>query len=131
MSSEKREIDQEITVSSANSNVAEKVEGKNVEKRAAEIIEHKHVEMAEDIPPELEALLHTDPQVGLTTTEAQKRLAEFGKNELAEVKRNPILKFLSFFTGAIAYLIELSCIFAAVVQHWVIIIFFIHHSLYL
>jgi H+-transporting ATPase len=120
MSSEKREIE-EITVSSAPSNNAEKSE-----KKGAEIIEHKHVEMAEDVPPELEALLHTDPAVGLTTAEAQKRLAEFGRNELAEVKRNPILKFLSFFTGAIAYLIELACIFAAVVKHWVIIYYFIH-----
>jgi len=117
MSSEKKEIDQEITVSS-NSNVAEKVSEKVSGKKPAEIIEQKHVEMTEDIPPELEALLHTDPNVGLTTTEAQNRLVEFGKNELAEVKRNPILKFLSYFTGAIAYLIELSCIFAAVVQHW-------------
>jgi len=115
MSSEKKEIDQEITVS-VNSNVAEK--GAEKEKKPAEIIEHKHVEMAEDIPQELEALLHTDPNVGLTTTEAQNRLTQFGRNELAEVKTNPILKFLSYFTGAIAYLIELSCIFAAIVQHW-------------
>lgn len=115
MSSEKREIE-EITVSSAPSNNAGKSE--KSEKKGAEIIEHKHVEMKEDVPPELEALLHTDPAVGLTTAEVQKRMAEFGRNELAEVKRNPILKFLSFFTGAIAYLIELACIFAAVVKHW-------------
>jgi len=115
MSSEKREIDQEITVSSSSNNADR---GEKSEKKGAEIIEHKHVEMAEDVPPELEALLHTDPAVGLTTAEAQKRLVDFGRNELAEVKRNPILKFLSFFTGAIAYLIELACIFAAVVKHW-------------
>jgi H+-transporting ATPase len=126
MSSEKKGVDQEITVSSANSKVAEK----STEK-PAEIIEHKHVEMTEDIPPELEALLHTDPNVGLTTTEAQKRLEEFGRNELAETKTNPILKFLSYFTGAIAYLIELSCIFAAIVQHWVIIIIIFFYNLYL
>ena len=130
MSSEKKAIEQEITVSSAGSHGAEKVSGKDVEKKPAEIIEHKHVEMSEDIPPELEALLHTDPNVGLTTTEAQTRLAEFGRNELAEVKTNPILKFLSYFTGAIAYLIELSCIFAAIVQHWVIIIITIFIFIY-
>lgn len=120
MSSEKIE---EITVSSAPSNNAGKSEIS--EKKGAEIIEHEHVEMKEDVPPELEALLHTDPAVGLTTAEVQKRMADFGRNELAEVKRNPILKFLSFFTGAIAYLIELACIFAAVVKHWVIIILFL------
>ncbi|CAG8478790.1 H(+)-ATPase [Gigaspora rosea] len=91
-------------------------EGSNA--KPVELVEHKHVEVADDIPPELEALLHTDPSHGLTSAEAQKRLEDFGRNELAEVKTNPILKFLSYFTGAIAYLIEISCIFAAIVQHW-------------
>ncbi|CAG8694742.1 8251_t:CDS:2, partial [Ambispora leptoticha] len=80
--------------------------------------EHEHVEVGDDIPAELEALLHTDPSKGLTTQEAQTRLETFGRNELAEIKTNPILKFLSYFTGAIAYLIELACIFAAVVHDW-------------
>ncbi|CAG8559604.1 20789_t:CDS:2 [Dentiscutata erythropus] len=92
-------------------------EGSNA--KPVELVEHKHVEVADEIPPELEALLHTDPSTGLTTDEAKDRLEKFGRNELAEVKTNPILKFLSYFTGAIAYLIELSCVFAAIVQHWV------------
>src|SRR6266498_3782607 len=107
MSSEKKEIEYETVVSS-NSNV------EKTEKKPAEIIEHEHVEVADEIPPELEALLQTDTTTGLTTAEAQERLIQFGRNELAEVKKNPILKFLSYFTGAIAYLIELSCIFAAI-----------------
>nr|AAO91802.1 H(+)-ATPase [Funneliformis mosseae] len=111
MSSKKREIDHEITVSSSTS--------RDVEKKPAEIIEHKHVEMQEDISAELEALLQTDPATGLTTAEAQKRLIDFGKNELAGSKTNPILKFLSFFTGAIAYLIEVACLFAVIVKHWI------------
>ncbi|CAH1761083.1 9143_t:CDS:2 [Entrophospora sp. SA101] len=88
------------------------------EKSNVEIIEQKHVEVSEDIPPELEALLHTDPSKGLTAEEARQRLEQFGKNELAEVKTNPFLKFLSYFTGAIAYLIEIACIFAAILQKW-------------
>ncbi|CAG8845291.1 28207_t:CDS:1, partial [Racocetra persica] len=48
-------------------------EGSNVE-----VVEHKHVEVADDIPPELEELLHTDPSHGLTTDEALKRLEQFG-----------------------------------------------------
>ncbi|KAG9299910.1 hypothetical protein G9A89_009637 [Geosiphon pyriformis] len=88
------------------------------EKKEAEFENHEHVQVADDIPPELEALLHTDPSKGLTTEEAQTRLEQFGRNELAEVKTNPILKFLSYFTGAIAYLIELACIFAAIVKDW-------------
>lgn len=59
-----------------------------------EIEEHVHVEMAEEIDEELEKLLHTDHTKGLTTEEAAKRLEEFGRNEIAEVKHNPLLKFL-------------------------------------
>src|ERR1700744_4469486 len=70
--------------------------GKNLEVEEAE-----HHEHSDEISPELEALLQTDPKHGLTTAEAAERLARFGPNELAEVKRNPLLKFLSYFTGAI------------------------------
>ncbi|CAJ0751966.1 9735_t:CDS:2 [Entrophospora sp. SA101] len=83
-----------------------------------ELIEQKHVGIQEDILPELEALLHTNPLEGLTTEEVQKRLEQFGRNELAEAKTNFLLKFLSYFTGAIAYLIEIACIFAAILQKW-------------
>ncbi|KAG0240433.1 H(+)-ATPase [Mortierella sp. GBAus27b] len=83
-----------------------------------EVEEAEHHEHTDDISPELEALLHTDPSTGLTTDEAAKRLETFGPNQLAEVKRNPFLKFLSYFTGAIAYLIEVACIISAVVKDW-------------
>ncbi|CAG8647776.1 7976_t:CDS:2 [Ambispora gerdemannii] len=83
-----------------------------------ELEHHEHVQVSDDIPPELEELLHTDPSKGLTTAEAQARLEKFGRNELAEVKTNPFLKFLSYFTGAIAYLIELACLFAGIVKDW-------------
>ncbi|CAG8521989.1 8116_t:CDS:2 [Acaulospora morrowiae] len=115
MSSEKKQYETEEIVEetyTTQEEVGEKHE------KPVELIEHAHVEVTEDIPPELEALLHTDPSSGLTTEEANKRLTEFGRNELAEVKTNPILKFLSYFTGAIAYLIELSCVFAGILQHW-------------
>ncbi|KAL1919362.1 uncharacterized protein VTP21DRAFT_2055 [Calcarisporiella thermophila] len=80
-----------------------------------EVVHHEH---EDDIPPELEELLHTDPSKGLTSEEAAERLEKFGRNELAEKKTNPILKFLSFFTGAIAYLIEIACILAGVTRDW-------------
>ncbi|KAG0335018.1 hypothetical protein BG000_007852, partial [Podila horticola] len=83
-----------------------------------EVEEAEHHEHADEISPELEALLHTDPKHGLTTAEAAERIARFGPNELAEVKRNPLLKFLSYFTGAIAYLIEVACIISAIVEDW-------------
>ncbi|KAK9692883.1 hypothetical protein K7432_014154 [Basidiobolus ranarum] len=89
------------------------------EAKKVELEEHKHQEMAEEISPELEALLHTDPSKGLTSAEVTQRVEQFGRNELIEKKRNPILKFLSYFTGAIAYLIEIAWILSAVVQDWV------------
>ncbi|CAO3632729.1 unnamed protein product [Cunninghamella echinulata] len=81
--------------------------------------EHEHVEHKEDIPPELEALLHTDTTTGLSSQEIAERTAQFGPNELPERKTNPLIKFLMYFTGPISYLIEISCIIAAVVGDWI------------
>lgn len=36
-------------------------------------------------------------EAGLTESEVQERLAEYGYNEIPEKKRNPVLKFLSYF----------------------------------
>ena len=80
-----------------------------------EIEEQAHHEHVEEISPELEALLHTDPLQGLSDDEVGRRRETFGRNELIEKKTHPLLKFLSYFTGAIAYLIEIAVIFAAVV----------------
>jgi H+-transporting ATPase len=45
---------------------------------------------------EVEKKLQSSPE-GLTQAEAQKRLTQYGPNELEEKKTNPILKFLSYF----------------------------------
>ncbi|KAI9300126.1 plasma-membrane proton-efflux P-type ATPase [Cunninghamella echinulata] len=81
--------------------------------------EHEHVEHKDDISPELEALLHTDTTTGLSSQEIAERTAQFGPNELPERKTNPLIKFLMYFTGPISYLIEISCIIAAVVGDWI------------
>ncbi|KAG0222541.1 hypothetical protein BGW42_006476, partial [Actinomortierella wolfii] len=83
-----------------------------------EVEEQAHHEHKDEISPELEELLHTDPSKGLTTEEAELRRQTFGLNEIKENKRNPIIKFLSYFTGAIANLIEIACIVSAIVQDW-------------
>ncbi|ORZ14852.1 H(+)-ATPase [Lobosporangium transversale] len=67
---------------------------------------------------ELEDLLRTDPMKGLTTEQASQRLRTFGPNELVEVKDSKILKFLSYFSGPIAFLIELACIISVIVKDW-------------
>jgi len=87
--------------------------------KPVEIEEAVHESHEDEISPELEELLHTDPSKGLNEQEIAERLARFGRNELTEVKRNPVLHFLSFFTGAIAYLIEIAWILSAVTQDWI------------
>jgi H+-transporting ATPase len=67
--------------------------------------------------PKLEAKLGTSDK-GLTQAEAKKRLAEYGSNEIAEKKVNPLLKFLSYFWGPIPWMIEAAAVLSAVVQHW-------------
>ena len=61
--------------------------------------------------------LSTNPQ-GLATSEAEKRLQQFGPNEIPEKKENPIKKFLSYFWGPIPWMIEAAVVMSAVIQHW-------------
>src|ERR1700735_1079388 len=67
--------------------------------------------------PEVEKKLQSSPE-GLTQAEAQKRLAQYVPNELAEKKINPFLKFLSYFWGPIPWMIEIAVILSGVVGHW-------------
>jgi H+-transporting ATPase len=67
--------------------------------------------------PEVEKKLESSPD-GLTQAEAQKRLAQYGPNEIAEKKTNPFLKFLGYFWGPIPWMIEVAVILSGVVRHW-------------
>ena len=55
---------------------------------------------------------------GLTQAEAQKRLTQYGSNEIIEKKTNELLKFLSYFWGPIPWMIEAAVILSAVARHW-------------
>ncbi|CAN5666891.1 plasma-membrane proton-efflux P-type ATPase [soil metagenome] len=55
---------------------------------------------------------------GLTKAEAAKRLAQYGPNEIAEHKTNPLLKFLGYFWGPIPWMIEIAVILSGAVGHW-------------
>jgi H+-transporting ATPase len=67
--------------------------------------------------PDLQARLGSSPD-GLTQTEAQKRLARYGPNEIQEKKPNEVLKFLGYFWGPIPWMIEAAVILSAVARHW-------------
>jgi H+-transporting ATPase len=67
--------------------------------------------------PELEKKLTSSPD-GLSQAEAQKRLTQYGPNELKEQKTNLLLKFLSYFWGPIPWMIEVAVILSGVVRHW-------------
>lgn len=67
--------------------------------------------------PEVEKKLGSSPD-GLTQAEAQKRLTQYGYNEIEEKKTNLFLKFLSYFWGPIPWMIEVAVILSAVARHW-------------
>ena len=67
--------------------------------------------------PEVEKQLGSSPD-GLSQAEAQKRLAQYGPNEIEEKKTNPFLKFLTYFWGPIPWMIEGAVILSGVVRHW-------------
>jgi H+-transporting ATPase len=67
--------------------------------------------------PQLEAKLGSSPD-GLSQAEAQKRLVQYGANEIEEKKPNTLLKFLGYFWGPIPWMIEGAVILSGVVRHW-------------
>ncbi len=67
--------------------------------------------------PEVEKKLGSSAD-GLTQAEAQKRLAQYGPNEIEEKKTNPFLKFLTYFWGPIPWMIEAAVILSGVARHW-------------
>ena len=75
-------------------------------------------ETLKSIPmPELPTKLGASTD-GLTQAEAQKRLAQYGPNEIEEKKTNELLKFLGYFWGPIPWMIEAAVVLSAVARHW-------------
>ena len=66
---------------------------------------------------DLQKKLESSPD-GLSQTEAQKRLAQYGPNAIVEKKTSAFLKFLSYFWGPIPWMIEVAVILSGVVRHW-------------
>ncbi|WGJ13241.1 plasma-membrane proton-efflux P-type ATPase [Methylocapsa sp. D3K7] len=55
---------------------------------------------------------------GLSQAEVQKRLTQYGPNEIEDKKTNPFLKFLTYFWGPIPWIIEAAVLLSAVARHW-------------
>jgi H+-transporting ATPase len=66
---------------------------------------------------EVEKKLASSPD-GLTQAEAQRRLTQYGSNEIEEEKTNELLKFLGYFWGPIPWMIEAAIVLSAVARHW-------------
>ena len=64
------------------------------------------------------AQLAVEPGHGLSSAEAQRRLAKYGPNALIEKEINLAHKIVGLFTGPIAYMIEAAAIVSAVIGHW-------------
>jgi H+-transporting ATPase len=55
---------------------------------------------------------------GLSSSEVQERLKQHGPNTLPDKKVSPFLKFVSYFWGPIAWMMELAAILSAIVGDW-------------
>jgi H+-transporting ATPase len=66
---------------------------------------------------DVEKKLASSPD-GLTQAEAEKRLAQYGSNEIQEKKANPFLEFLTYFWGPIPWMIEAAVVLSGIVRNW-------------
>ena len=55
---------------------------------------------------------------GISQSDAESRLTQYGFNEIPEEKENPLLKLLTYFWGPIPWMIEVAAILSAIVRHW-------------
>ncbi len=62
--------------------------------------------------------LESSPEQGLSEAEAQRRLAQYGRNALEEKTISPLRKFLGYFWGPIPWMIEVAALLSALVRHW-------------
>ena len=57
--------------------------------------------------------LESSSRLGLSDIEAQRRLAQLGRNALEEKKTSPLRRFLGYFWGPIPSMIEIANVLSA------------------
>jgi hypothetical protein len=55
---------------------------------------------------------------GLTSAEAKERIDKYGRNELVDKEASDLEKFLAFFWGPIAWMIEAAALLSLLMGHW-------------
>jgi H+-transporting ATPase len=58
--------------------------------------------------------LQVDPVTGLTDIEAKRRIDQYGRNEVAEKRQNPLTGFLKRFWGLTAWMLEIAIVLSFV-----------------
>jgi H+-transporting ATPase len=69
---------------------------------------------------DVEALLEqlNSARAGLSSADAEARLAQYGRNALEEKRESLLRRLLGYFWGPIAWMIEVAAILSALVRHW-------------
>jgi H+-transporting ATPase len=57
-------------------------------------------------------------KTGLSSEEVNKRIQQYGPNDIPEKKINPFVKFLRYFWGPIPWMIEAAVIMSAMINRW-------------
>ncbi len=55
---------------------------------------------------------------GLSSSQAEKLLQQYGPNEIPEKHVNPVMRFLAYFWGPIPWMIEAALVMSALAQRW-------------
>lgn len=80
-------------------------------------MEESHEELREEPLSEVKKKLGFNPE-GLSSDEVNSRLSQYGLNKVEEKRTHPILKFLTYFWGPIAWMIEIAMILSAIIGEW-------------
>lgn len=70
------------------------------------------------LPDEMDAAQALAAAVGLTGREAERRLTQYGHNEMVEHEVSPARQFLSYFWGPIPWMIEVAAVLALLLRSW-------------